>query len=59
MPVILDSPATMEWINPDGEPDELRAMLKSYSDEEIQAWPVNRTVNNPANQGPSLIEPAA
>lgn len=58
MPVILDSPATTDWIQAERDPDALIAMLKSYDDEEIQAWPVNRTVNNPVNQGSTLIERA-
>ena len=59
MPVILDAPTATDWIQADRDPDVLIAMLKSYNDEEIQAWPVNRTVNNPVNQGPTLIERAA
>lgn len=59
MPVILDLPTTMDWIQAEREPEALIAALKSYNDEEIQAWPVNRAVNNPANQGPTLIERAA
>ena len=58
MPVILDAPTTMDWIQPECEPDALLAMLKSCDDGEIQAWPVSRTVNNPANQGSTLIERA-
>lgn len=58
MPVILDSPATTDWIQAERDPDALIAMLKSYDDEEIQAWPVNRSVNNPVNQGSTLIERA-
>ncbi len=58
MPVILDSPAATDWIQAERDPDALIAMLKSYDDEEIQAWPVSRTVNNPVNQGSTLIERA-
>ena len=58
MPVILDAPTTMDWIQPERKPDALLAMLKSCDDREIQAWPVRRTVNNPANQGSTLIERA-
>ena len=56
MPVILDGPTATDWIRAERNPDALIEMLKSYDDEDIQAWPVNRTVNNPANQGPTLIE---
>ncbi len=58
MPVILDAPTAMDWIQPEREPDALLAMLKSCDDKEIQAWPVHRAVNNPANQGSTLIERA-
>ena len=58
MPVILDAPTATDWIQAERDPDALIAMLKSYDDEDIQAWAVNRTVNNPANQGPTLIERA-
>ncbi len=59
MPVILDAPTATDWIQAERDPEALIAMLKSYDDEEIQAWPVNRTVNNPVNQGSTLIERAA
>ncbi len=59
MPVILDAPTATDWIQAERDPDALIAILKSYDDEKIQAWPVNRTVNNPVNQGPTLIERAA
>ncbi len=58
MPVILDAPTATDWIQAERDPDALIAMLKSYDDEDIQAWPVNRTVNNPVNQGATLIERA-
>ena len=58
MPVILDAPTATDWIQAECDPDALIAMLKSYDDEDIQAWPVNRTVNNPVNQGATLIERA-
>lgn len=56
MPVILDAPTAIDWLRAEHEPAALIAMLKSYDDKEIQAWPVNRTVNNPVNQGSTLIE---
>ena len=59
MPVILDAPTATDWIQAERDPEALIAILKSYDDEELQAWPVNRTVNNPVNQGPTLIERAA
>jgi putative SOS response-associated peptidase YedK len=58
MPVILDAPTATDWIQAERDSDALIAMLKSYDDEDIQAWPVNRTVNNPVNQGATLIERA-
>jgi putative SOS response-associated peptidase YedK len=58
MPVILDAPTATDWIQAERDPAALIAMLKSYDDEDIQAWPVNRTVNNPVNQGATLIERA-
>jgi len=62
MPVILSSDDVNRWIEPTtGSADEsfnkLQALLEPCSDELLHFWAVKRLVNNPAHEGPELIEP--
>lgn len=60
MPVILDPDDYGAWLDPGtSDRDALQAMLRPFVADEMQAFPVSREVNNPRNQGPALIEPAA
>ncbi len=60
MPVILEPPEFDVWLDPDVQrPDELLPLLDPPGDGFLQFWPVSRAVNNPANDSPRLIEPAA
>lgn len=59
MPVILNTDRQTDWLS--GElldADRLRAALLPAPAGEMLAWPVDRMVNSPANQGPELIEAA-
>ena len=60
MPVILPPEDYALWLDPDiQETDAISPLLKPYSAEEMQAYPVSRSVNSPANDDPRCIEPAA
>jgi putative SOS response-associated peptidase YedK len=58
MPVILHKDDEASWLNPDNtETSELEKLLLPYPENEMQAWPVSRDVNNPRNDGEELIKP--
>jgi len=54
MPVILTPEPAQRWM--DGDPDLLNEAAAVYP--KMQAWPVDRKVNNARNQGADLVEPA-
>jgi len=59
MPVILPRQAYEQWLDPAEQPPErLQPLLKPYPAEEMTAYPVSRTVNNPRNDTPACIVPA-
>lgn len=53
MPVILESATADEWLS--GNADFLPGVQAVMPN--LQAWPVNRRVNNARNQGADLIDP--
>jgi putative SOS response-associated peptidase YedK len=60
MPVILEQKDEKTWLNPDEtEPDRLVTLLHPYPAGEMDAYPVSRLVNSPANDTKAVIEPAA
>ena len=52
-PAILRAEDHEAWLR--GTAEEALACLRQYPDELRSAWPVSRSVNNPANDGPELI----
>ena len=59
MPVILPPELYDAWLEPDNDDrEELLSMLTSYPAEEMEAYPVSKRVNRPANDEPSVLEPA-
>jgi putative SOS response-associated peptidase YedK len=59
MPVILEKQNEYEWLNPDEtEPARLVKLLHPYPAWEMEAYPVSRLVNSPANDTKEVIEPA-
>ncbi|MCO8267077.1 SOS response-associated peptidase [Haloferax sp. AB510] len=54
MAVVLDPAEEETWLH--GDPDEAAALLDTYPDDELTAYPVSTRVNSPANDGPELIE---
>jgi putative SOS response-associated peptidase YedK len=60
MPVILHPEDYGLWLDPDfDEKEALTALLKPYPSDAMEAYPVSRRVNKPANNEPSVLEPAA
>jgi len=58
MPAILLPELENEWINNDAGPDVWRDLLKPYPTDLMTAYPVSKRVNSPANDDPSLLQPA-
>lgn len=56
MPVILDRDEEERWLESDNE-DELHAFIDPFQDDRTKAYEVSKAVNNPANEGPKLVEP--
>jgi putative SOS response-associated peptidase YedK len=60
MPVILAPEDHGLWLDPDvREADPLLPLLTPYPDDVMEAYPVSRFVNRPANDGPRCVEPLA
>ena len=60
MPVILPREHYAAWLDPGERPaDELTRLLGRYPPEAMEASPVSRLVNSPANESAGCIEPAA
>jgi putative SOS response-associated peptidase YedK len=60
MPVILHPEDYEMWLDPDfDEREPLTTLLKPFPAEAMEAYPVSRKVNRPANNDPEVIESAA
>jgi putative SOS response-associated peptidase YedK len=57
MPVILRPEPAWEWLSSQPIP-QLLSLLQPFSAEEMEAYPVNPLVNNPAIDQPECIQPA-
>ena len=58
MPVILPPDLYDVWLDPENDDrEELLSMLAPYPAEEMEAYPVSRDVNRPANDHPRVLEP--
>jgi putative SOS response-associated peptidase YedK len=58
MPVILPPEDYSTWLNATPTTELLLPLLKPFSADQMEAYPVSKSVNNPRNQGEQLIEPA-
>ena len=57
MPCILKPDAEASWLMPENrDPAWLQRFLAPYPAEQMEAFPVSRAVNDPANDSPALIE---
>ena len=59
MPVILKREDEDVWLDKEADTERLLSLLAPYPAEGLEAYPVSRAVNNPANEGEELIEPEA
>ena len=57
MPVILPESAHDPWLANDTTPADLRALLRPYPLEPMEAAPVGPAVNSPRNDGPECLAP--
>ena len=59
MPVIVPTRSHQTWLDPANQDiAKLTALLVPYKATEMEAWPVARLVNSPANNTAELIKPA-
>lgn len=57
MPVILPKDAYAQWLAPSEQSSEmLQPLLKPFPEDEMEAYPVSRYVNRPANDSPECIQ---
>ena len=59
MPVILRQEDEDTWLDKEADPTQLLALLKAYPADKMEAYPVSRAVNSPANEGAELMQPVA
>ena len=58
MPVLLQPDAYRPWLNSTAkDPAALLALLTPYPSEPMEAFPVSRLANNPANDSPACRVP--
>lgn len=58
MPVILAPSEHRRWLDRSVPGKDVLDLLKPYDADAMDAWPVTTRVNSPANDDPSLIQPA-
>jgi putative SOS response-associated peptidase YedK len=59
MPVILEPKDYDLWLDPKQQwPEAIQPLLHALRDDALEAIPVSRLVNDPANEDPGCIEPA-
>jgi putative SOS response-associated peptidase YedK len=59
MPVILPEDRYRDWLTPEEiNPADLQPLLKPYPSDGMEAYPVSKLVNSPANDRPEAILPA-
>ncbi len=59
MPVCLNSTAIDHWLGPETPRSRLDDIVLGPQRMDLQAWPVSRQVNSPANDSAELIEPVS
>lgn len=60
MPMILPKEKRNRWLDPENhDTEELMSFLEPYPAEEMEAHPVSRLVNSPANDTPECVKPIA
>jgi putative SOS response-associated peptidase YedK len=59
MPVLLDRSGYEAWLDPDATEDDLKALLRPFPPEAMEAFPVSARVNSTAADDPDLTRPVA
>lgn len=59
MPVILDPADWQTWLDPESDPEILKTLFKTYPDEKMDAYKVDRAVGRVGHDEPGNIEPLA
>jgi putative SOS response-associated peptidase YedK len=59
MPVILPPAHQERWLDTGAESTLFTELFLPFSSDEMEAFPVSRRVNSPANEGPENIEPVS
>jgi putative SOS response-associated peptidase YedK len=59
MPVILRPEDYGTWLDRDTDPQQAAKLLRPYTDGELEAVPVSKTVNSPKNDTPACVTPLA
>jgi len=59
MPVILHQEDEDAWLDKAAEPARLLSLLKAYPADAMEAYPVSRAVNSPANERAELLQSVA
>lgn len=59
MPAILRRDDEDTWLSQDADPAQLMSLLAAYPADAMEAYPVSRALNNPANEGAELLQPMA
>ncbi|AWB28491.1 SOS response-associated peptidase [Halococcoides cellulosivorans] len=55
MPVVLPQGSTERWLS--AGPDERLDLCQPYPEDDLDAYPISRRVNDPSNDSPQVIEP--
>jgi len=55
-PVLLDDEQLASWLEPDSDRAALLELCQSSPAHQLQYWPVSRSVNHSASEGPALIK---
>lgn len=58
-PLILEGESALSWLQPDRQPDELRAVFKPYESELLEAYRVSTVVSQPRNKSEEVLYPIA
>ena len=59
MPVILRQEDEDAWLDKESDPAQLLALLTAYPADKMEAYPVSRALNSPANEGAELMQSVA
>jgi putative SOS response-associated peptidase YedK len=57
MPVIISQADYENWLQPDPDFVEIEQLFRPYPEEKLRVTAVSSLVNNPANEGPELLQP--